>query len=178
MRLAATAVLVGFALSGMAMAAWAQSAPAGTVPSQTFKSWVLDCIVPKTGEGAGKQVCFIHYEAHGKTDATGIAARVVVRRSGPDRKLALIVQLPPNSVQASGMTMAIDANKAYPVAIQTCLPKFCYGALEMTNDLQGEAKAGQQMNLSFTAKDKGVQQIVVPLAGITAALTALVKTGS
>jgi invasion protein IalB len=178
MRLGAAAVLIGFALGALPMAARAQGAPAGAVAGQTFKSWVLDCIVPKTGEGAGKQVCFIHYEAHSKTDATGIAARVVVRRAGPERKLALIVQLPPNSVQASAMTMAIDANKAYPIAIQACLPKFCYGALEMTNDLQGEAKAGQQMNLSFTAKDKGVQQIVVPLAGITAALAALVKTGS
>jgi invasion protein IalB len=64
------------------------------------------------------------------------------------------------------------------VAIQACLPKFCYGAIEMTNDLQGEAKAGQQMNLVFTAKDKGSQQVPVPLAGITAALVALAKSGS
>ena len=64
-----------------------------TVPTQTYKSWALDCIVPKTGEGAGKQVCFIHHEARSKTDATAITARIVVRRAGPDKKLALIVQL-------------------------------------------------------------------------------------
>ncbi len=152
--------------------------PGGTIPTQTYKSWALDCIIPKSGEGAGKQVCFIHHEARSQTDATAIMARVVVRRAGPEKKLALIVQLPPNSVQASGVSVGVDANKPYPMAIQACLPKFCYGAIEMTNDLQGEAKAGQQMNLVFSAKDKGSQQVPVPLSGITAALAALAKTGS
>jgi invasion protein IalB len=177
-RLAAlTIFLAAVSLPGLA-AGQAAPVPGGTIPTQTYKSWALDCIVPKTGEGAGKQVCFIHHEARSNTDATAIMARVVVRRAGPDKKLALIVQLPPNSVQASGMSLGIDANKVYPIAIQACLPKFCYGAIEMTNDLQGEAKAGQQMNLVFSAKDKGSQQVPVPLAGITAALAALAKTGS
>ena len=179
MRAAAAGVLFGLALAGLPMVARSQSvpAPAGTVATQTFKSWALDCLVPKTGEGAGKQVCFIHHEARSKTDATAIAARIVVRRSGADRKLALIVQLPPNSVQANAISVAIDADKAHPMAIQACLPKFCYGAIEMTIDLQAEAKAGQQMNLAFTAKDKGPQQVSVPLSGITAALVALAKSG-
>jgi hypothetical protein len=34
------------------------------------------------------------------------------------------------------------------------------------------------MNLVFSAKDKGSQQVLVPLAGITAALAALAKSGS
>ena len=179
MRAAFAGVLFGLALAGLPMVVRSQSAPgpAGTVATQTFKSWALDCLVPKTGEGAGKQVCFIHHEAHSKTDATAIAARIVVRRTGADRKLALIVQLPPNSVQANAISVAIDANKAHPMAIQACLPKFCYGAIEMTIDLQAEAKAGQQMNLTFTAKDKGPQQVSVPLTGITAALGALAKSG-
>jgi invasion protein IalB len=148
------------------------------VPTQTFKEWALDCIVPKTGEGAGKQVCFIHHETHAAADATQITARVVVRRAGADGKLALIVQLPPNAVQATGASFTIDASQPIPVAIQTCIPKFCYGAIEFTPDLQGGARAGHQINLSFTGKDKGAQQVVIPLAGITAALAALDKTGS
>jgi len=174
------ALFAGFLAAGLPAAAHGQSAPVpgGTVPTQTYKDWALDCIIPKSGEGAGKQVCFIHHEARSKTDATAIMARVVVRRAGPDKKLALIVQLPPNSVQASGITMGIDGNKTYPMTIQACLPKFCYGAIEMTTDLQGEAKAGVQMNLVFSAKDKGSQQVPVPLSGITAALAALAKTGS
>jgi invasion protein IalB len=185
MRAAPAALILGLAAVSLPALAYGQGAsvpgasvPNGTVPTQTYKSWALDCIVPKSGEGAGKQVCFIHHEAHSTTDATAIMARIVVRRAGPDKKLALIVQLPPNSVQASGLSVGIDANKAYPVAIQACLPKFCYGAIEMTNDLQGEAKAGQQMNLVFAAKDKGSQQVPVPLAGVTAALAALAKSGS
>ncbi len=179
MRAAIAAVLLGSMLAGLPMVARSQgtTAQAGTVATQTYKSWALDCLVPKTGEGTGKQVCFIHHEARSKTDATAIAARVVVRRTGADRKLALIVQLPPNSVPAGGVNVAIDANKASPMAIQGCLPKFCYGAIEMTDDLQGQAKAGQQLNLTFTAKDKGPQQVAVPLAGITAALAALAKMG-
>ena len=39
-------------------------------------------------------------------------------------------------------------------------------------------KAGQQLMLSFTAKDKGTQQVPVPLYWISAALDALNKTGS
>lgn len=179
MRVALSAVAVALALVGPTPALGQSSpSPSGATGTQTFKSWSLDCLVPKTGEGAGKQVCFIHHEARTASDAAAIAARVVVRHSGADRKLALIVQVPPNSVQTSGISVAVDANKAYPVAIQACLPKFCYGAIEMTVDLQGEAKAGLQMNLSFAAKDKGPQQVLVPLAGITAALAALEKSGS
>jgi len=180
MRAAPAVLILGLAAVSLPTLAHGQGVlvPNGTVPTQTYKSWALDCIVPKSGEGAGKQVCFIHHEARSTTDATAIMARIVVRRAGPDKKLALIVQLPPNSVQASGLSVGIDANKVYPVAIQACLPKFCYGAIEMTNDLQGEAKAGQQMSLVFAAKDKGSQQVPVPLAGITAALAALAKSGS
>jgi invasion protein IalB len=180
MRARLAALMIGLAAVSLPALADAQTVPVpgATIPTQTYKSWALDCIVPKSGEGAGKQVCFIHHEARSKTDATAITARIVVRRAGPDKKLALIVQLPPNSVQASGVSVGIDANKVYPMAIQACLPKFCYGAIEMSTDLQGEAKAGQQMNLVFSAKDKGSQQVQVPLAGITAALAALAKTGS
>jgi invasion protein IalB len=180
MRWPLAALIAGLLANILPTAAYSQAAPVpgGTVPTQTYKSWALDCIIPKSGEGAGKQVCFIHHEVNSQTDATAIMARVVVRRAGPDKKLALIVQLPPNSVQASGIVVGVDANKTYPMAIQACLPKFCYGAIEMTIDLQGEAKAGQQMNLVFSAKDKGSQQAAVPLAGITAALAALAKTGS
>ncbi len=178
-RAPAIAVLALAALVLPAVAESQTGAVSGAAtPTQTFKDWALDCIVPKSGEGAGKQVCFIHHEARSSVDANQITARVVVRRAGPEKKLALIVQLPPNSVQASGISLAVDGNKAYPMAIQACLPKFCYGAIEMTIDLQGEAKAGQQMNLTFAAKDKGSQQVPIPLTGITAALAALAKTGS
>jgi invasion protein IalB len=181
MRLALGGVLLATIVAGMPAMAGAQSASApaaGNPATQTFKDWALDCLVPKTGEGAGKRVCFIHHEVHSAADPSAIAARLVMRRSGPDRKLALIVQLPPNSVQTSGLSLAIDAGNAYPIAIQACLPKFCYGATDLTAEIENGAKAGHQMNLVFTAKDKGPQQLVVPLSGITAALDALAKTGS
>jgi len=152
--------------------------PPAATPTQSFRGWALDCLVPKSGEGAGKRVCFIHHEVHNKDDARLIAARVVVRRAGPQQKLMLIIQLPPNTTQLSGIMATIDVNKPRPVAIQGCLPNFCYGAAEMTPDLEGEAKGGSQMTLSFAARDRGAQQISVPLAGITAALAALQKTGS
>jgi invasion protein IalB len=150
----------------------------GATPTQSFKDWALDCLVPKTGEGAGKRVCFIHHEVHNHDDAKLISARVVIRRAGPQQKLMLIIQLPPNTTQASGILTTVDVNKPRPVAIQGCLPKFCYGAVEITPDLEAEARAGSQIVLGFAAKDKGPQQISVPLAGITAALVALQKTGS
>ncbi|HXZ45653.1 MAG TPA: hypothetical protein VEH02_02865, partial [Pseudolabrys sp.] len=56
--------------------------PPKPIATQTFKEWTLDCIVPKTGEAAGKQVCFIHHESRSAVDATQITARVVVRRAG------------------------------------------------------------------------------------------------
>ncbi|HEX3065992.1 MAG TPA: hypothetical protein VHQ39_10950, partial [Dongiaceae bacterium] len=105
MRAGPAALILGLAAVSLPAVAHGQGAPvpgasvpSGTVPTQTYKSWALDCLVPKSGEGAGKQVCFIHHEARSSTDATAIMARIVVRRAGPDKKLALIVQLPPNSV--------------------------------------------------------------------------------
>ena len=146
--------------------------------SQIFKSWALDCLAPKTGPGAGKRACFIHYEAHDRTDPKQIAARAVIRYGGNPRKLVLIFQLPPNTIPASGLSFVIDRGKPHPAPIQACVTKFCYGALEFSADLVAEAKAGQQLMLSFSAKDKGPQQVPVPLYGITAALDALNKTGS
>jgi invasion protein IalB len=166
-----------------AVVAWPQTAESQTgttaVPAtQAFKDWSLDCLVPKNGEGAGKRVCFIHHEVRNKDNAKLIAARIVVRRAGPEHKLTLIIQLPPNSTQARGISASVDNGKPQPLAIQACLPKFCYGATEMTADLQAAAKAGQQMILGFSAGDKGPQQVPVPLNGITAALAALERTGS
>jgi invasion protein IalB len=152
-------------------------APAGAIPTQSYKDWSLDCLVPTTGAGAGKRVCFIHHEARSKTDATLIAARIVIRGAATGHKLILIVQLPPNTVQGSGFTFAIDAGKPEAVPIQACLPKFCYGAAEFTPVLQAAAKVGVQLILGFTAKSGGTQQVPVSLAGITAALAGLEKAG-
>jgi invasion protein IalB len=146
--------------------------------TQTFRSWALDCLVPKTGPGAGKRACFIHYEAHDKTDPKQITARAVIRYGGNPRKLTLIFELPPNTTQASGISLTVDLGKPVNMPIQACMPKFCYGATDLSPDLETEAKAGQQLVLGFTAKDKGPQQVPVPLYGITAALDALNKTGS
>lgn len=146
--------------------------------TQTFRSWALDCLVPKTGPGAGKRACFIHYEAHDKTDPKQIAARAVIRYGGNPRKLTLIFELPPNTTQASGISLTVDLGKPVNMPIQACMPKFCYGATDLSPDLETQAKAGQQLMLGFTAKDKGAQQVPVPLYGITAALDALNKTGS
>jgi invasion protein IalB len=156
--------------------------PPGAAPAtgqtQTFRSWALDCLVPKTGPGAGKRACFIHYEAHDKADPRQIAARAVIRYGGNPRKLTLIFQLPPNTTQAPGISLVVDLGKPLATPIQACLPKFCYGALDLSPDLEAQAKAGHQLMLGFTAKDKGPQQVPVPLYGITAALDALNKTGS
>ena len=152
-------------------------APAGATPTQTYKDWSLDCVVPMTGASAGKRVCFIHHEARSKTDATLIAARVVIRWAETGHKLMLIVQLPPNTVQGSGFTIAIDTGKPEAVTIQACLPRFCYGAAELTPVLQAAAKVGAQLTLGFTAKGSGTQQVPVSLAGLTAALAGLEKVG-
>lgn len=155
--------------------------PAGTPQSgqtQTFRAWALDCLVPKTGPGAGKRACFIHYEAHDKTDPKQITARAVIRYGGNPRKLTLIFELPPNTTQASGISLTVDLGKPVSMPIQACMPKFCYSATDFSPDLQTQSKAGQQLILGFTAKDKGPQQVPVPLYGITAALDALTKTGS
>ena len=154
------------------------SAPAAPFPTQTFKSWALDCLVPKTGPSAGKRVCFIHHEVKVGADPKLVAARAVVRRSGPERKLILIIELPPNTVQAKGATAVIDTGAPLVISIAGCIPKFCYGAVELTPSLLAAAKAGQQMTLAFTPNDKAAQTVSVPLSGITAALAALEQTGS
>lgn len=181
----ASGVVVGVFLLAAVLISSGTMAQTGTgaaqpVPgkTQTFKSWALDCLMPKTGPGAGKRACFIHYEAHDKTDPKQIAARAVIRYGGNPRRLILIFQLPPNTVQVPGISLAVDLGKPVSTSIQACLPKFCYGAMDLSPDLEAQAKAGQQLMLGFTAKDKGPQQVPVPLYGITAALDALAKTGS
>jgi invasion protein IalB len=159
--------------------AWAQTgmAPA-PFPSQAFKSWALDCLIPKTGSNAGTRVCFIHHEAKAPADPKLIAARAVIRHAGAEHKLMLIVELPPNTVQASGATVAIDGGTPELVPIAGCIPQFCYGALELTPALQTTIKVGHDMAIGFTPKDHPALTVGVPLAGVTAALAALEQTGS
>jgi len=164
-------------LGGAAGMAQTGTAPA-PFPSQVFKSWALDCLVPKTGSNAGTRVCFIHHEARAPADPKLIAARAVIRHNGPDRKLVLIVELPPNTVQASGATVAIDGGTPWPVAIIGCIPQFCYGKLDLTSALEDALKIGHEMAVGFTPKDHAAVTIPVPLAGVTAALAALEQTGS
>ncbi len=174
-----SALAAGLLFTGAAAAqTGGAAAPPKPFPTRVFKAWTLDCIVPKTGPTAGTRVCFIHHEAKAVSDPKLVAARAVIRHSGPDRKLVLIIELPPNTVQASGASAVIDTNQPRQIAIAGCIPKFCYGAIEMTPDLEAAAKAGNQMTLSFTAKDQGAQTVAVPLAGVTAALAALAQTGS
>jgi invasion protein IalB len=156
----------------------APTVPGKVIPTQTYKSWALDCLVPKTGPSAGQRVCFIHHEVKATADPKLVAGRVVIRRSGPDRKLAMIVELPPNTVQATGATAVIDGGPPLSMILSGCIPRFCYGAIELTPELQAAVKSGHEMTLTFTPKDKGPQTIAVPLAGITAALAALEQTGS
>jgi invasion protein IalB len=169
----------GLALSLGGSAAWAQTGTApAPFPSQAFKSWSLDCLVPKSGSNAGTRVCFIHHEARATADPKLIAARAVIRHAGADRKLMLIVEMPPNTVQANGATVAIDGGTPEPVAIAGCIPQFCYGALELTPALQTALKVGHDMAVGFTPKDHPPVTVPVPLAGVTAALAALEQTGS
>jgi invasion protein IalB len=179
---AATALVAALGLAGpglLRMAA-AQTAtgtpPAAPFPTQTFKSWALDCLIPKTGATTGKRVCFIHHEAG--PDAKHVAARAVVRYTDPDRKLVLIIELPPNTVQGNGASAIVDTAPPLAIPLAGCIKQFCYGALELTPALQTSLKMGHQMSLGFTAQDLGPQTVAVPLAGITAALAALAQTGS
>jgi invasion protein IalB len=164
-------------LGGAGAMAQTGTAPA-PFPSQVFKSWALDCLISKTGSNAGSRVCFIHHEARPAADPKLVAARAVIRHSGPDRKLVLLVQLPPNTVQANGATVAIDGGTPSPIAITGCIPKFCYGAIDLTPALQTALKVGHEMAVGFTPKDHPPLTVPVPLAGVTAALAALEQTGS
>ena len=52
-------------------------------PSQVYKSWAFDCLVPKTGSNAGTRVCFIHHEARVRPDPKLVAARAVIATPAP-----------------------------------------------------------------------------------------------
>ena len=167
-------------LLGGAGASGQTGTPPAPFPTQTFKSWALDCLIPKAGANAGKRVCFVHHEARPPADPKLVAARAVVRYTGAgaDRKLVLIVELPPNTVQGNGASATIDTGAPMAIPLAGCIKAFCYGALELTPALQTALKVGHQMTLGFTAQDHGLQAVPVPLAGITAALAALDQTGS
>lgn len=171
-------LVAGLLLAGGALSQTSQPAP--PFPTQTFKSWALDCLIPKAGASAGKRVCFIHHEARPPADPKLVAARAVVRYTGAgaDRKLVLIVELPPNTVQANGASAVIDAAAPLAIPLSGCIKQFCYGALELTPALQTALKVGHEMTLGFTAQEHGQQTVLVPLSGITAALAALEQTGA
>jgi invasion protein IalB len=177
--LAGLLVLGGLALAEPALAQTGTgTAPAAAFPTQSFKDWALDCLIAKGGASAGKRVCFIHHEVKDTSDPKLVAARAVIRHTGTDRKLVLIIELPPNTVQASGASAAIDGATPLQIPISGCIKQFCYGATEVAPTLLNALRVGQQMILRFTPKDNGLLSVPIPLSGITAALAALEKTGA
>src|SRR5262249_34690412 len=107
-----------------------------------------------------------------------VAARAVIRHTGADRKLALIIELPPNTAQASGASAAIDGGAPLQIPISGCIKQFCYGATEVTPTLLNALRVRQPMMLGFSPKAHGQQSVPIPLSGITAALAALEQTGA
>ena len=167
--------LMAVGISGLVMA--------DDVKPQTkiFKSWTLECATPTPAAGATTQpkpFCIIHHEVPGQNDKTKTLLIATSRYIGKDRKLVMILRLPPVTNLQKGVVFKVDTNPAYQAKIVSCTPQLCTSLFEITDDLLKQLRAGTLMNVEFAVTNgQPPVKLSLPLDGYVTALDALKKTG-
>ena len=172
------AVLMGVMAVGISGSVMADDVKPQT---KVFKSWTFECATPAPAAGATTQpkpFCIVHHEIPSQNDKTKTLLIATSRYIGKDRKLAMILRLPPVTNLQKGVVFNIDTNPAYKAKIVSCTPQLCTSLFEITDDMLKQLRAGVIMNIEFAVTNgQPLVKLTLPLDGYATALDALKKTG-
>jgi len=166
----AGAILVGGLLA--AGSAAAQQAPAAdaTPPTETtatYQDWLMRCIAPADQVRACEVVQNLQIEGQGPV------ASIAVGRTGPDKPLLIVIQVPQGVWLPGGMTLKVG-EKGQPLPLEY---KRCAQACVAEATLDAEAVKAMKATTetgSFTFKDGAQRDVTLPVSfrGFSAALDA------
>lgn len=142
----------------------------GSSGAQTFRDWTLAC---ERGAAASPEVCSLRQFVAPKERPRQPVLAVAVGRLTPDRRMAMVVKLPPQADRASGIGVRVDDGQIVSVPIQSCDEGSCTAALTLTNAFLDDMKRGRQMIIAFRGQKQEAAALPVSLSGLTRGLQAL-----
>lgn len=155
-----------FALCFFSLAGQAQTAPK---VGDAIGDWIFNC----RALSATETLCFLNQtiaEAKSKRQIMSLTLRKV----GPEKKLALIVNVPLGVYLATGIGAKVDEGEQFNLIWQTCNQQGCQAALSLDEAKKKALKSGKQLLVGFKGRpDAKAVTVAASLKGVTAGLKAL-----
>lgn len=131
--------------------------------------WIFNC----RALSATETLCFLNQTiAEAKTKRPIMS--LTLRKVGPEKKLALIVNVPLGVYLATGIGGKIDEGEQFNLIWQTCNQQGCQAALSLDAAKQKALKSGKQLFVGFKGRpDAKAVTVAASLKGVTAGLKAL-----
>lgn len=143
-----------------------KGAPAAAAPAQP--SWVKLCV--KNEQTQNKEICLIQHETFDPNMGI-VMVYAAIRTVEGDPKKQFIVRMPTvySLVMPTGAQVVVDKQQPTPMPFSVCFPASCQADLELTDDLLGKMRAGQQMVVAAMNVQKKTMAFPVPLTGFSKA---------
>jgi invasion protein IalB len=158
-KLAFVITMVGITLPQLAVA----EAKVG----DRFGDWVYECLAI----AENKTVCSLSQTIMSDKQNKRIV-KFNLGRNEKTKSLDFVALLPLGIKLPAGVSLAIDAGKAYPLTIKTCIQQGCIATYPADSNFIKALQGGQKLNISFTG---GVSDTPVTIAGSAKGLAEGVK---
>lgn len=145
-----------------APAAPAPAAPAAAAPAPqfTFSQWTKQCVKPP--DANAKQICVTAKEAFLENGQLGVSA-AVIEPEGEPRKLLRILVAPLGLQIPPGTRVMVDQGQPMSGPYSTCFMHGCVADYEVTADLIGRMKQGQNLIVQGVGGNNQVFTLSLPL---------------
>jgi len=144
--------------------AQAAEAPAGPSKVELVASqadWTKVC---GKDEAAGKEICYTTRDFGQAVDQPPVLAMAVYDVKGEDKRI-LRMLMPVALMLKPGFRYTIDQSAPREGAFAICFPNGCFAESEITGDIVGSMKKGNNLNVTVRNQVGADVNFVVPLAG-------------
>ncbi|MEM7398481.1 MAG: invasion associated locus B family protein [Pseudomonadota bacterium] len=153
----------------MAQTSAAPKGAAGAAPAAPAQpSWVKLCV--KNEQTQNKEICLIQHETFDPNMGI-VMVYAAIRTVEGDPKKQFIVRMPTvySLVMPTGAQVVVDKQQPTPMPFSVCFPASCQADMELTDDILGKMRAGQQMVVAAMNVQKKTMAFPVPLTGFSKA---------
>ena len=170
------ALVAGFgcvAAFASVLAACVAASAQEAAPAPQQPAWATVCVAPSRSAAAA---CFLERQMALRitgNDTAPLAMSLRLDVAAPGQAPVMSIRLPFGLDLAAGVRVAVDAGPPGAVAFATCEPNGCVARTTLTPEQVEAMKAGLELKLAFSTSDGRTLSATIPLAGFTAAMTAI-----
>ena len=163
------AAFMGLAAAFIALPATAQDAKLKV--GERIGDWVFQC----QAVTASDNICgLVQTIIDNKTKRQVVGVAIRYAGTGDKKRLSMFVTVPLGIFLGSGIGGKIDTLDQFKFNLQSCNPRGCQGAVEITAAMLAELKKGQRLIVGFKARaDSKTIGVPVSLKGLTEAVKAI-----